>query len=60
MTQIGTFSDDIEEAQYSHSLPERPKLRRLQANQNYKDSLQKANWEYSSSGSEILRFDYSR
>ena len=41
-------------------LPRRPKLRSLQATQNYKGSLQKANWENSTSGREILWFIWSQ
>ena len=37
----------IQEAQYLFSLPERPKLRSLLANQNDKGSLQKTHWRSS-------------
>ena len=37
------------DAQNLYSLPERPKLRGLQANQDYEDSLQEANWRSSTS-----------
>ena len=44
------FLNDIKEEQYVYSLPERPKLRGLQADPNFKSSLQKANWKFSTSG----------
>ena len=34
----------IEEAQFFHSLPERPKLRSVQENQEYKGSMQDTHW----------------
>ena len=43
----------VTEAQCSYSLPERPKLRGLQANQGDKGSLQKANWKFSTSSREV-------
>ena len=47
------------EAQYLHSLPERPKLRSLQANQDYKCSLKKADW-WISTRAEFRWLDNSR
>ena len=41
--RFGTFcKSGIEEAQYLYSLPEKPKRRNLQENQNYQGSLQEA------------------
>ena len=44
----------IKEAQYSYSLPKRPKLRSLLANQDDKGSLQKTHWRSSTSRAESL------
>ena len=38
---------EIKEAQYFDSLPQRPKLRSLQAKQDYEGSLQKTHWRSS-------------
>ena len=43
----------IKEAQYLYPLLKRPKLRRMQENQDYESSLQKANWKFSSSSREV-------
>ena len=43
----------IKEAQYSYSLPRRPKLRSLFANQNDKGSLQKTHWRSSASSRKV-------
>ena len=48
--------------QYFHSLPKRPKLRRLFANQNDKGSLQKTHWRSSTSskkqGGDLITADH--
>ena len=46
-----------QEAQYLHSLPKRPKMRSLQANQNQKGSSEKTNWGNSTSGRNIREVD---
>ena len=44
-----------DEALYLDSLPIRPKLRNLQANQDYEGSLQKAHWRSSTSSRKVWR-----
>ena len=61
MTQIrNVYISGTKEAQYLYSLPERPQLRGLEANQDYKGSLHKANWWFLTSGKEIWRLENSR
>ena len=51
--RFGTsYSSGIREALFLYSLPEQPKLRSLQANQDYEGSLQKAKWRSSTSEAE--------
>ena len=47
----------IKQAQYSYSLPKRPKLRSLLANQNDKNSLQKTHWRSSTSSRKVWWLD---
>ena len=55
MIRFGTsYKRGTKVAQYSNLLPERPKLRSLQANPDKKGLLQKANWWISSSGKKTV------
>ena len=54
-----SYKSGTKKAQYWKSLPEGPQLRGVQANQNYKGSLQKANWWFGTWSREIWWFDYS-
>ena len=49
-----------QEAQYFYSLPKRPKLWGLQANQDHKESLEEAHWRSSTSARKIRWIDHSR
>ena len=49
----------IKEPQYLYSLPKRPKLRSMLANQNYKGSLQKTHWWSSASRRKVWWLDNS-
>ena len=47
----------IKESSYLYSLSQRPKLRSMFANQNYKCSLQKTHWRSSTSSRKVGRLD---
>ena len=58
VNQIGTSKKSgIAETQYLYSLPERPKLRSLLANQKDKGSLQKTHWRSSTSCRKVWWLD---
>ena len=54
-----SHKSDFTEAQYFYSLAKRQKLRGRQENQDYEGSLQKANWKFSISSTEVWWFDHS-
>ena len=59
--RFGTsYKSGTQAAQYSYSLPKRPKLRSMLANQDGKGSLQKTHWRSSTSSKKVWWLDDSR